>query len=110
MEEERENRKEEEAKASERLRTTVQVLSEHVERLRSEYAELFKRPRKFIWMNLFLGLVRGIGMFIGFTIVAALIVYIGTIILSKMVNLPLIGSWIAKLMEAVENAKRSIGR
>lgn len=110
MEEEKEIRKEEEIKTLEKLKTAVQVLSEHVEKLRSEYVELFKRPRKLIWMNLFLGLVRGMGMFIGFTVVAALIVYIGTIILGKMVNLPLVGSWIAKIMEAVENARRSIGK
>lgn len=110
MEEEKETRKGEETQALEKLKTTVQELSEHLEKWRNEHVELFKRPRKLIWMNFFLGLVRGIGTFIGFTVVAAVVVYIGTIILSKMVDLPLIGSWIAKIMEAVENARRSIGK
>ena len=109
-EEEKEIIKEDEAKELAKLKTTVQGLSVHLEKLRSEYVELFKKPRKFIWMNLFLGIVRGVGMFIGLAVVGAIIVSIGTIILGKMETIPVLGKFIAKLLKAVEEARTAIGK
>lgn len=93
MEEEKEIRKEDEVKALEKLKTTMQGLSEHLEDLRNEYAELFRRPRKFIWMRLFLGVVQGIGTFIGMAILGAILV----IILKKLGTFPIIGNFFTKI-------------
>jgi len=110
MEDEKETRKEDEAKALEKLKTTVQGLSEHLEKLRSEYVELFKKPRKFIWMNLFLGIVRGVGMFIGMAVLGAILVYIGMIIMKKLGTFPIIGDFFTKINRVLEQALKTAGK
>ncbi|HEA47304.1 hypothetical protein LCGC14_2220590 [marine sediment metagenome] len=108
--EEKEIKKEEEVKALEKLKTTVQGLSEHLEKLRSEYVELFKKPRKFIWMNLFLGIVRGVGIFIGMAVLGALLVYIGTMILKKGETLPIIGEFFARINQVMDQVLKTSGK
>jgi len=109
-EEEKETRKEEEIKALEKLKTTVQGLSTHLEKLRSEYVELFKKPRKFIWMNLFLGIVRGVGMFIGMAVLGAILVAIGTMIMKKGEALPIIGEFFAKINQVMDQVLKTSGK
>lgn len=108
--EEKKTRKEDEAKALERLKTTVQGLSEHLEKLKNEYVELFKRPRKFIWMNLFLGIVRGVGMFIGMAVLGAILVSVGMIILKKLGTFPIIGDFFVRINQVLEQALKTVGK
>ncbi len=61
-----------------------------------EYVELFRRPRRLIWLNFLAGLARGLGTAIGFTILGALLLWVLT--LSFVRNLPVIGSFIADLI------------
>ena len=105
---ENEINRESEAKALEKLKTTVQGLSEHLEKLRSEYMELFKKPRKFIWMNLFLGIVRGVGMFIGMAVLGAILVAIGTMIMQKGETLPIIGEFFKKINQVIDFKFRKV--
>jgi hypothetical protein len=60
--------------------------------------EKYKISGKLIWTNFLIGLARGLGMAIGLTILVALLIYI----LNQLIDLPLIGKWIAKLIEIIE--------
>lgn len=84
--------KSDERKIMERLRQTMERLANHMESMRiAEYVEIIKNPRRFLWVNFTLGLVRGIGIFIGMAILGAILVSIGIFILRQMVTLPVIG-------------------
>lgn len=63
-----------------------------------EVVEKHKISGKLIWINFLIGLARGLGMAIGLTILAALLIYI----LNSLIDLPLIGKRIAKLIEVIE--------
>ena len=68
-----------------------------------ELAELLGNKRKLLVRNLITGISKGIGIGIGFTILTAIIV----IILQKIVtlNIPVIGEYIADIVEIVERSK-----
>lgn len=65
----------------------------------SEYIEIINNPKRLLIVNFVGGLARGLGMAIGFTILAALIVYV----IRQLVDLPLIGQYIAELLNIIEN-------
>jgi len=67
----------------------------------AEYISLMEDPKKIIYRNFLAGVSRGIGTAIGFTLLGALIIYI----LQKLVllNLPLIGDFIAEFIKIVQN-------
>ncbi|QGT99684.1 hypothetical protein SYNTR_1091 [Candidatus Syntrophocurvum alkaliphilum] len=84
-----------------KLYDKVQELSESMEKMRlAEYVHMLENPTRLIYINFLLGLARGFGMAIGFTILAALFVYF----LQKLVvlNMPLIGDFIAELVQIVQ--------
>ncbi|MBL0388755.1 hypothetical protein JJB07_19320 [Tumebacillus sp. ITR2] len=66
----------------------------------AEYVQLMQRPRRLIFLNLISGISRGVGIAIGFTVIAAVILYI----LQKVavLNLPIIGDFIADLVRIVD--------
>ncbi|MDI3508072.1 MAG: hypothetical protein PWP55_264 [Clostridiales bacterium] len=66
----------------------------------AEYMEYLNDRRKIFWSNFMAGLWRGLGMAIGFTILAAVILYI----LQKLVvlNLPYIGQFISDIVRIVQ--------
>ena len=68
-----------------------------------ELAELLGNKRKLLVRNLITGISKGIGIRIGVTILTAIIV----IILQKIVtlNIPVIGEYIADIVEIVERSK-----
>jgi len=67
----------------------------------AEYVNMLHSPRRLMLVNFGAGLVRGFGMAIGFTLLAAVIVYL----LQKLVgiNTPLIADFIAEIIEIVQN-------
>lgn len=67
----------------------------------AEYVEMLNNPRRLLFINFWSGLIRGFGMAIGFTLLAALVLYI----LQKLVilNTPLIGDFIAEIVHIVQN-------
>ncbi len=80
----------------------IQDIAERMEKLKiAEYIELLRTPKKFIWINFLAGAARGIGMAIGFTLIAALIVYI----LSRLavINIPIIGDYVAEIARIVQD-------
>mgnify|MGYP001005153404 CR=1 FL=1 len=82
----------------------LEKLSRKMDNVRiAEYVEINSNPRRLIFMNLFIGLSRGIGMGIGFTFLTGLIVAVLIYILKSWVNLPYIGKIIADLIKIIEN-------
>ena len=67
----------------------------------AEYVEMLNNPRRLLRINFWSGVVRGFGMAIGFTLLAALVLYI----LQKIVvlNTPVIGNFIADIVNIVQN-------
>ncbi len=66
----------------------------------AEYIEFIRSPRRVIWANLLGGLARGLGFAVGASVLAAAALYL----LGKVAwaNLPLIGKYIADVLEFVE--------
>ena len=84
------------------LRDQVVVLSEVLEKMRlAEYIAYLNRPGKLLLINFAVGLVRGLGVAIGATILAGLA--IGLLKWLGLLNLPIIGSLIAELVRIVNS-------
>lgn len=84
-----------------KLNGKVEELAYYLERMRlAEYIELFNRPLRLMWLNFLAGLARGVGIAIGGTVLAAVIL----LLLSKLaiLNLPVIGDFIAELVRIVQ--------
>ncbi|MGE5395978.1 MAG: DUF5665 domain-containing protein [Chitinophagales bacterium] len=87
---------------------TLQLILDKVDRLAlntekmrlAEYVEMLENPRRLLYMNFLMGLARGFGMAIGFTILAAAVVWL----LQKLVvlNVPVIGNFIAEIVRWVQ--------
>ena len=67
----------------------------------AEYVEMLRNPGRLFYINFWAGLARGFGMAIGFTLLAALVLYA----MQKVVvlNMPVIGDFIADLVNIVQN-------
>lgn len=86
----------------ETLGNKIDEMSLNMEKLGiAEYVLMLKNPRRLFWVNFWQGIARGFGMAIGFTILAGLVIYV----LQKIVvlNTPLIGSFIAEIVDIVQN-------
>ncbi|OPJ56890.1 DUF5665 domain-containing protein [Alkalithermobacter paradoxus] len=82
------------------LEKKIEELSWIIEKSRiRDYADLVSNPKRLIVINLVAGLARGLGTAIGLTVLAAVLFYI----LRSWVNLPLIGEFIARLLDIIEN-------
>lgn len=64
------------------------------------YVDLMQSPGRMIFLNLFAGIARGLGVAIGFTILGAILIYV----LQKLVvlNLPIIGGFISEVVKIVQ--------
>lgn len=68
------------------------------ERMRiADYITYMQNPFRVLWLNFLAGVARGLGIAIGMTVLFAVLLYI----LGHMVDLPLIGKFIAKLVNIV---------
>jgi hypothetical protein len=96
-----EEQEKENAGLRERLEEKIDELSRNIENMRlAEYVEMLHNPRRLLYTNFLMGLARGFGMAIGFTILAALVVWM----LQRLVvlNLPVIGDFIAEIVKWVQ--------
>lgn len=68
-----------------------------------DLVELLGDRKQLFWRNIWTGMVKGIGIGIGVTIITAIII----ILLQKIVtwNIPVIGEYIADIVEIVQNSK-----
>jgi hypothetical protein len=87
----------------ESLDSKVGMLATAIQRARvDEYTSMITRPWKFFFINFAAGIFRGLGMAIGFTIVAAIVLYFVAKLLVAMVDLPIIGMYIGEVVKFVE--------
>jgi len=70
----------------------------------AEYVDMLNNPRRLFYINFWAGLIRGFGTAIGFTLLAALVIYV----LQKLVvlNTPLIGQFISEIINIVQSNLR----
>lgn len=67
----------------------------------AEYVDMIHNPRRLMFVNFWVGVVRGFGMAIGFTLLAALVIYLMQRLV--VINMPLIGDFIAEIINIVQN-------
>lgn len=87
------------------LQTLLNKLEELVQALEkaslAEYIQLYRQPKRLLYLNFLAGLVRGFGLAIGFTVVGAFFLYgLGKI---ASLNLPIVGGFIAEITRIVQN-------
>jgi hypothetical protein len=83
------------------LKNKIDELIISMEKMKlAEYVTLLERPYRLLYINFLTGIARGLGIAIGFTILGAVLL----IILQRLVmlNLPLIGKFIAEIVRLVE--------
>ena len=86
----------------ERLNQHVAKLVQEFEKFNiAEYLILLNNPRRFFWLNFLGGVARGLGVALGATVVAAILISI----LQRVVvlNLPIIGDYIAEIVRIVQD-------
>ena len=66
----------------------------------ADYVNLLNKPTRLLWLNLLVGIARGVGFAVGFTIFAATIIYILQQL--QVLNLPIIGDYIADIVKIVQ--------
>lgn len=89
------------AAAENKLEEKIERIANHLERAQiADYVQLLNSPRRLVFTNLLSGISRGVGIAIGFTIFSATIVYV----LRQLgaLDLPIIGHYIAELVESVQ--------
>ncbi|AHM56565.1 hypothetical protein EAL2_c12700 [Peptoclostridium acidaminophilum DSM 3953] len=85
--------------SEEKLEAAVQELAVLIDKSRlREYVNLMSSTKRLIYANFIAGVARGFGVTVGVAVVAAIVVYV----LKGFVDLPLIGSIIAKLIDIIE--------
>lgn len=85
-----------------RMNEQIKHVAKQMERVQiADYIQLMNRPWKLIYNNLLGGLARGVGIAIGVTIFTSTIIYL--LQLLGALNLPIIGDYIAKLIEVVQS-------
>lgn len=67
----------------------------------AEYIELYRKPKRLLYLNFLAGIARGFGLAIGFTVVGAFFLY--TLGKLASLNLPLVGNFIAEITRIVQN-------
>lgn len=78
----------------------VEKLSRKMDNIRvAEYIEMISNPKRVIFMNFVTGLTRGLGMGIGFTVLAGIVLYL----MQSWVNLPIVGKIIAELLDIIDS-------
>ncbi|GAB6280509.1 MAG: hypothetical protein STSR0007_05840 [Thermovirga sp.] len=89
---------------------TLARLAEVMEKSRVlENLEMILDRRKLLWNNFLAGLARGMGFGVGLTVLAAVMIYLLVMFLKSLValNIPLIGTYIAELVEIVQEQIRN---
>jgi len=83
------------------LQEKITDLAVKIEKMKlAEYVQLLDNPRRLMYINFIAGLARGVGIAVGFTILGAIVLYFLRILV--MLNLPLIGSFIAEIVRMVQ--------
>jgi len=106
-EEEREERKEPVGSVN-NSDITGEIITEMKRLFTFDILTYIKKPWKLIGLNFFMGIVRGIGFFLGMTIIGAIVFTVLLNVLQKITqsNIPVISEWLASIVAMVqENLK-----
>ena len=79
----------------------IEELSLNIEKMKlAEYVELLHQPKRLLFLNFIAGVARGLGVAVGFAILGAVVI----LVLRRLVvlNLPLIGDFIALVVKLVQ--------
>lgn len=81
------------------LEERVHQLAINIEKMKlAEYVHLLESPWKLLWVNFTSGVARGLGIGVGFAVLGAMVIYV----LKSLVTVPLIGNFIAQIVEIVQ--------
>ncbi|RKD34336.1 DUF5665 domain-containing protein [Thermohalobacter berrensis] len=83
------------------LEKRLDKIAERLEEIKiSEYVDLMNNKKRLLYINFLIGLARGFGMAVGFTILGAFVIYV----LQRLIalNLPLIGDFITEIVKIVQ--------
>ena len=69
----------------------------------AEYVNIMENTKQMMWKNFVIGVSKGIGIAMGFSIFGALLLYLFRRIV--MLNIPVIGAFIKDIMDIVEEMK-----
>ena len=83
--------------------TVVQQLRKALTSDTQELLQMMKNPRKFMWQNFMLGVVRGLGIVFGMTVLGAFLVAFLFIVLRWMEHLPLIGGLVHHIVDLIRD-------
>ncbi|MFC4808310.1 DUF5665 domain-containing protein [Paenibacillus sp. GCM10023250] len=84
------------------LEKRLETLTAQMERTQiADYVQLLNRPFSLFWRNALGGLSRGVGIAIGFTVIASTILYLLQVL--GALNLPIIGDYIADIVRIVQH-------
>ncbi len=87
------------------LNDNISKLADHFEKANfAEYVQLMTRPWKLFWFNFLAGVFRGLGIAIGMTVIFAVVVYVLVTVMAPLLQIPIIGSYIANLVDFVNNS------
>lgn len=93
--------KKENMSIQEKLAEKIDELAVNMEKMRlAEYVQMLDNPRRLLYINFLQGISRGFGTAIGFTILAGIVIYFMQKII--LINVPVIGEFIAELVEIVQ--------
>jgi len=59
-------------------------------------------PWRYLLFTFFNGIAQGVGIALGTTLVLGIIVYVLTVILSKLVNFPVLGYYFGEIMKLID--------
>ena len=81
--------------------TVVQQLRKALTSDTQELLQIMRNPRKFMWQNFMLWVVRGLGIVFGMTVLGAFLVAFLFIVLRWMEHLPLIGGLVHHIVNLI---------
>lgn len=81
------------------LEARIHKLATNMEKMKlAEYVELLENPKRLLWVNFTSGVARGLGIGVGFAVLGAVVIYI----LKGLVTVPVIGNFVAQIVEIVQ--------
>ncbi|MEO3947471.1 DUF5665 domain-containing protein [Gorillibacterium sp. CAU 1737] len=90
----------------EEVKRKVDQIAVNLERVQiADYIALMNKPWRLIFNNMLGGIARGVGIAIGLTVFTSTILYV--LQLLGALNLPIIGDYIAKIVEVVQSRLRT---
>lgn len=66
-----------------------------------EFVQVFRRPRRYLWMQFLAGIFRGVGIAIGFTVFMVTLLYVLRAL--GAMNIPYVGGYIAEVVKIVQH-------